>query len=155
MLIVLEGCDGSGKTTFANKLAQIINAEVIHCTAETPNNVEFFRGIIGMSVLKNIIADRFCYGQFVYQKIEERKLSQEQLKQLEFDMMMAGAKVIFVDADTDIIKDRLAARDEETAIPVSQIQYAYDQIFSNSILPVTVVDTTEQQTIIRPFYTKE
>ena len=66
MLIVLEGCDGSGKTTVARNLQNILpDAEIIHCTRETPNDYSFFWHLIQASKDRHIIADRFCYGQFV------------------------------------------------------------------------------------------
>ena len=39
MLFVLEGCDGSGKTTVAKHLKNILPAaEIVHCTTDTPND---------------------------------------------------------------------------------------------------------------------
>lgn len=62
MLIVLEGCDGSGKTTLAKMLATLFDASIVHCTTKTPNDYEYFRRIIESSKTKNIIADRFAMG---------------------------------------------------------------------------------------------
>ena len=82
MLVVLEGCDGSGKSTLARFLSKIMNAEIVHCTASTPNNYDYFLNIIEASKTRNIIADRFCYGQFVYQEAEDRRLNMYQLYKL-------------------------------------------------------------------------
>jgi thymidylate kinase len=133
MLIVLEGCDGSGKTTIANNLKAILpNAEIIHCTTETPNNFEFFRGLIIASKERDIIADRFCYGQFVYQTPEERKLTPEELTALEVGMLGAGAKVIHVTAPVDTIRERLSWRKEEC--PVSVITDRYCELFEKTLI---------------------
>lgn len=141
MLIVLEGCDGSGKTTLANVLATILDAEIIHCTTKTPNTFCWFDQIIEASKTRNIIADRFCYGQFVYQKPEERQLSNSDLYELEVHMVAAGAKVIFVDANTATIMNRLKSRGEVTDLSVDEIRDRYTQVFTDSCINVTVVKT--------------
>lgn len=134
MLIVLEGCDGSGKSTLAKKLAMVSDADIIHCSAETPNDYEFFHNIISGSINKNIIADRFCYGQFVYQDAEERNLTTTELYRLESDMVNVGTKVIFVDADSDTIYDRLIRRGEATLKPIQEIRQGFVDVFTNSLI---------------------
>ena len=142
MLIVLEGCDGSGKTTLANKLSMMLGAEIIHCTTDTPNTYMFFKSIIEMAQTKNIIADRFCYGQFVYQEPEDRKLTSAALYDLELSMLNTGARVIYVDATTAAITDRLANRNETTLKSVDTIRVGYDRLWNKSILPITVAYST-------------
>ena len=135
MLIVLEGCDGSGKTTIANNLKAIMpNAEIIHCTTETPNTFDFFRAIIQASKERDIIADRFCYGQFVYQTEEERHLTDEQLYALEIGMLAAGAKVVHVTAPVPAIVNRLSWRNEDTVYPVSEITSRYCELFEGTLI---------------------
>lgn len=146
MLIVLEGCDGSGKTTLANKLAAILDAEIIHCTTDTPNDYSFFSQIIAMAEKRNIIADRFCYGQFVYQKPEERKLDSVDLYHLELYMMNTGAKVIYVYCDENIVKERLDSRGEIPIRPVGEILSTYSSVLSKSLLPIKIAETSEPTT---------
>ena len=133
MLIVLEGCDGVGKTTIARNLANVLDARIIHCTAHTPNDYKFFKSIIDVSRSQNIIADRFCYGQFVYQTEEERKLTRIELTQLELDMIDAGAKVIHVHAPVDEVKARLRYRNEKTDLPVEEIMDKFIDLFETSL----------------------
>ena len=135
MLIVLEGCDGSGKTTIANNLKAIMpNAEIVHCTTETPNDFEFFKALILASRNRDIIADRFCYGQFVYQAPEERKLTKAELLALEVSMIEVGAKVIHVTAPVDTIKERLSWRNEETMRAVEWITDKYCELFETTFI---------------------
>lgn len=139
MLIVLEGCDGTGKSTVANNLKHILpDAEIVHCTRETPNDFRFFLDLITAGETKNIIADRFCYGQFVYQKEDQRHLSYEDLTELEIRMLASGAKVIHVCAPVEEIKHRLSLRDEETSLPVDEICDKFISLF-------------EDKTLIKPF----
>lgn len=134
MLIVLEGCDGTGKSTLARSLARVIGAEIIHCTTSTPNDEEFFEGIIEASKTKNIIADRFCYGQFVYQKEGERPLgSIQNLHRLEIKMLKAGARVVYVEAPLEEVKKRLKERGERVinGLSVAEVMVRYEDVLSN------------------------
>lgn len=141
MLVVLEGCDGAGKSTLAEFLAKLLNADIVHCTAETPNDYGFFYNIIEVAKTRNIIADRFCYGQFVYQEKDERKLSKSALRMLETYMLEANGKVILVTAPEDVILARLASRGETTHMPVKDILSRFEKVMSKSILPVMRYDT--------------
>ena len=142
MLIVLEGCDGSGKTTLANFLSKLLDAQIIHCTKETPNDYGFFDTIIKAAESRNLIADRWCYGQFVYQSEDERPLgdrmhyAKENLKKLETKMLIGNVKVIFVAAPDDVIKKRLEARAETpiNELTVEEIQNRFRELKNNSLL---------------------
>lgn len=112
MLFVLEGCDGVGKSTIAGELEPILDARIIHCTSQTPNDYKFFHDIIDAANQTNIIADRFMYGQFVYQDERHRPLSLKQLGYLEAEALAVGVKLIHVRADNAVIEQRLALRGE-------------------------------------------
>jgi thymidylate kinase len=135
MLIVLEGCDGSGKTTVARHLKNILpDAEIIHCTRETPNDMPFFIEILTAAKTRNIIADRFCYGQFVYQSEEERNLTERELSYLELHMIADGVRVIHVTAPVDEIEDRLTLRGEKPCMPVGELCDRYLDLFESKTL---------------------
>lgn len=140
MLVVLEGCDGTGKTTLAKFLSKLLNADIVHCTAKTPNDYNFFDSIISAAMTRNIIADRFCYGQFVYQKKEERHITKEELHRLEARILDAEGKVILVTAPEGLIMERLAARGEVTLIPVPELLSRFEGLMAESILPVIRYD---------------
>lgn len=141
MLIILEGCDATGKTTLAKFLAELYGAQVIHCTTDTPNTFEFFRDIIRASYNRNIIADRFCYGQFVYQEEEYRPLHEygepdseyTALHNLELSMLDVDTRIIYCYADANTIQDRLISRGEISQIPVDTILNRYKDIFKQSL----------------------
>lgn len=135
MLIVLEGCDGSGKTTIANNLKAVLpDAEIVHCTTQTPNDMRFFSHLVRAADTRHIIADRFCYGQFVYQTPEERHLTEEQLTELETMMIAHGVKVIHVTAPVDTIKTRLGWRSEKTVFPVEELCDRYINLFERTLI---------------------
>ena len=133
MLIILEGWDGAGKTTLAKLLHSVLDeSEIIHCTSDTPNDEEFFKKIVSAAHQRHIIADRFCYGQFVYQAQEDRPLSffrnktgnitnydgeYEGLHNLEAYMLNQHipVKLIYVYSDPKTIMERLEKRGEAVA----------------------------------------
>lgn len=104
--IILEGVDGSGKSTVSRILQEEglkkgIEYEIFHCTRHTPNNLEFF--LDKLSSDKNIIFDRFHVGQFIYQNSSDRKenrwLSLLDLEVLELVIKKINARVIYVESD--------------------------------------------------------
>lgn len=151
MLIVLEGCDATGKTTLANLLGKTFNADVVHCTTSTPNTFTFFRDLLYASERQNIIADRFCYGQFVYQDENERPIyegyegdtiyaSWGALYALEAQMLSHGAKVIYTYSSIDKISDRMIARGENPSnvaglnMSISQICRSYEDLWDCTLI---------------------
>ena len=154
MLIIIEGCDGTGKTTLANMLKPLLGAEIVHCTTQTPNTYGFFNNIIYAAQKKHIIVDRFCYSQFVYQEEEDRPLalheiypldgdrrfvenSYESLARLEIDMLQADTKLIYVSADTETIHRRLSARDSEIPLDnftIEDIKAKYEDLWKRTLI---------------------
>ena len=158
MLVILEGCDGVGKTTLANLLKPVLGAEIVHCTTQTPNTFEFFDALIYSAREKNIIVDRFCYSQFVYQEetniplamyklhpIDEPeryvKDSWEALRYLEMNMLQDGVRLIYVTADAETISKRLCER-EETA-DIYTILQGYEDLWKRTLIqPIRYVTQT-------------
>lgn len=106
--IILEGVDGSGKTTLANKIKDAFpnkNFKIVHLTRETPNNREYFESLLFSK--DNIIFDRFHIGQFIYQTEEQRKnngwMSDDDLRKFEnlINHMKAIVKIIYVNSSTE------------------------------------------------------
>ena len=145
MLIILEGCDGVGKTTLAELLKSTINGStIIHCNRETPNDMKFFKDIICAADGGTIIADRFCYGQFVYQNDDERPLNYDpdecewytgykRLHELETHMLnYVDVKLIYVYSDADEIYKRATARGE--IIDADRILKKYKELWTKTLI---------------------
>lgn len=149
MLVVLEGVDGAGKTTLAQLLAPILDAKIIHCTKETPNDWDYFSKILDEAQVTNIIADRFFWGQFVYQPFKERRLSNFQRAQLERRLHEEGGKLIYVYAFQAVITSRLCLRGEIPALPVSTLLKNYEDMLLLAECPVIKYDTyTKEVSVI-------
>ena len=155
MLIVLEGCDGSGKSSLADLLAQLYNAEVIHATRETPNDMEWFSKIMDVARNRNIIMDRAFWGQFVYQKPNERKLSFNDLNSLEHRLAEEGGKLVYVYSPDRVITRRLNNRNEVPSLPVKSILRKYKDMCKYARCPVIWYNSHNGKCKIFEDYRKE
>ena len=155
MLIVLEGCDGSGKSSLADLLAQLYNAEVIHATRETPNDMEWFSKIMDVARTRNIIMDRAFWGQFVYQKPNERKLSFNDLNSLEHRLAEEDGKLVYVYSPDRVITRRLNNRNEVPSLPVKSILRKYKDMCKYARCPVIWYNSHNGKCKIFEDYRKE
>jgi thymidylate kinase len=136
MLIIFEGCDGAGKTRMAKEVAEIIDAKYVHFSSDIASNPEAFKifsDLIEASKTNNIVCDRFCYGQFVYQNQSERVLDFRDLTMLEKKMSEAGVKRILVESHPDLIKNRLYKRGgdayfESTGLTVEEVMQRFENV---------------------------
>lgn len=104
--IIVEGCDGTGKSTYIRKLKSLYpSAQVIHCTRTTPNTYQWFSRLLKDD--NDYIFDRFHVGQFIYQNEDERRergwMTIHQLHKLERLMNRRGAYIVYVTAPIDTI----------------------------------------------------
>lgn len=142
MMIVLEGVDGVGKTTLATLLSKTLNAGIIHATRETPNDWAWFSELMDLARSHNVIMDRAFWGQFVYQDPEDRKLTFEQLHELEHRLHQEGGHLIYVTATDEDIKSRLGARQETLSLPLEVLKHRYAIQLSLADCPVITYNTS-------------
>lgn len=158
MLIVLEGCDGSGKSSLADLLASLCYdhgiVEVIHATRETPNDMEWFTSIMDRAKDRTIIMDRAFWGQFVYQKPNERKLSFNDLSILERRLAEEG-KLIYVYSPERVITRRLRNRNEIPSLPVKSLLRKYKTMCKYARCPVIWYNSHNGKCKIFEDYRKE
>ena len=142
MLIVLEGVDGVGKTTLATLLSKTLNAGIVHATRDTPNTWAWFSELMDLAKSRNLILDRAFWGQFVYQEPDDRKLTHEQLHDLEHRLHQEGGHLIYVTANDADIWSRLNKRQEPLALPLNVLKTRYWARVSAADCPVLVYNTS-------------
>lgn len=97
MKIIIEGCDGVGKTTLAKKISELLNLEYQHDDA--PRTYEEYYRELNNNIPR--VYDRFFFGQFAgYQKEEERLVSKIELVDL---VRLAKEKGVVIIVCTDSI----------------------------------------------------
>lgn len=131
MNIIIEGPNGTGKTTFINKLLackEFENYNVEHLTASCPNDYDFHRRLL---LKDNTIFDRFFIGEMVYPKIYKRafKISTYEIQKL-CDEFANNTIIVFIDADYGFVCDSLKKRGEEIDMDFIDME---KQLFNNAV----------------------
>lgn len=143
MKVVIEGCDGTGKTTLARRLAEYYGVDLCHVTNRDSNTFDFYRELIGK---EDIIWDRNVIGEMIYPKVFNRKGN---LDYIDFDYLInrsreAGTKYIILTASDDVIKNRLNTRGEPHKCVIDNIKFingTFKNIAARYELPV--IDTID------------
>lgn len=116
-LIILEGSDCCFKSTVAAKLSKELKYPIINGSSfelATRGNEKLFEHFNRLADEDNVIIDRFVYSNLVYAKKfkDYSILTEEQLRIIE-DKIKLKAKVVYLHADTNLIKKRLSVRGDE------------------------------------------
>jgi len=111
MHIAIEGCDGTGKTVIARELEKQ-GWKYIH--ESRPNNFDYYKNVVRIieGGRNCMVADRWCLGQFVYNKKQERKLALSEL-----GTVLKDTTLVYVYADPSLIYKNTVKRDGEFEIP--------------------------------------
>jgi len=138
-IIIIEGCDKTGKSTLANELAERLNYNLVHLgVPEHEDHYQYLADLIE-SNKQGVIFDRFHWGDYVYGGItnKERLLDWGEFNMLEARMAKLGAIVIYCSAPVFKIAQRFK-KDGEKLIPEIRIQDIldrYTEIARSSNLP--------------------
>lgn len=150
MLIIVEGADGVGKTTFVKHLQQLTDAAVLHRGVPTHDNIwdEYTLDLLQYEPqtspargVNNIICDRWHWGELIYGPLYrgESKLTGDGLYfSLEDWLNRRGVVVALLDHDEDVILRRWATRGEDYLQPehLAHVLEKYEGIANASRLPV-------------------
>ena len=112
MKIILEGCDGTGKTTLAKILAERYKLDICHCTQRDATDYDFYRQTLRK---EDVIWDRHTLGELIYPGIFGRKqqIDMVQAEALMYHAKKEGVKVFVLTTDATILKQRLLGRGTE------------------------------------------
>lgn len=144
MRIILEGCDGTGKTTLAKMLADRYSLDICHCTSKDPADFDFYKQTARK---ENVIWDRHTIGELIYPKIFDRKMqiSPEDARIVLGFAREHNGKVFVLTADDEVIRQRLLSRGvpEDPKI-LGNISFINEQFkFYADYFCVPVIDTSK------------
>lgn len=150
--IVLEGCDGAGKTTLSTRLAATHGFVVVHSTV-TPDDVEIMQRYLAiLADPGRLVLDRSFVSELVYGPLfrGRSRLTLGQVIELAQVVHDRAGAFIYLTASTAVIQARLRDRADgavPTSATIEHIQRAYTRVFAEIALYVLVVrmDTTQVQ----------
>jgi broad-specificity NMP kinase len=143
MKIILEGCDGTGKTTLAKILAEKYGLDIAHCTQSDASDYDFYRQTLRK---ENIVWDRHTIGELIYPFVFDRKanIGPEDARLIMHYAKEEGVKVIVLTADIMTIYERLNARGNEDSRIYENVDYIDAQFrFFAEQYHVPVIDTSK------------
>ena len=116
MITIIEGADGTGKTTYANKLVELYNAKYLH--AEQPSNKIWSDEYIRPIKHHNMVLDRWHLGEIVWPTIYGREslFNENTFDYCNWELAKLGANLILLVRDEDAIADELLSRGEDKEI---------------------------------------
>lgn len=117
MIIILEGPDGSGKTTLANKIKDQTGFMLLHRSHQTDSNAEslFDEYAQVIKAGKNCIMDRGWYSEMVYGPVMRggSAITYPQMYELERLLAKNGALIIHCTAPEATLWKRCLKRGED------------------------------------------
>jgi len=143
--IMLIGSDGSGKTTIAEGLENMLRYQSYHfgpVQSYEEGKRDYFTFVEKTNT--SVITDRFFEGEKIFAPLY-RNYEADYFEELEQKMMEKfNVILVLVYAPYSVIKERLAERGEDFVKP-QHFRYAYDKvldIFNESSLPKMMIDTS-------------
>lgn len=112
MRIALEGVDGSGKTTVAEKLANKYGCNIIRLTYNGDRSIESYSHLMKS---ENVVHDRTFISEMIYPKYFNRasRLDVEFIPELFYKMRFNRIKLFILTASDETILERIGKRGDE------------------------------------------
>ena len=143
MKIILEGADGTGKTTLAKLLADKYGLDICHCTQSDPADYEFYKQTARKD---NVVWDRHTIGELVYPKVFDRvpQIDPEEVRLVIAYAREAGAKIFVLTADIKEVKRRLSERGTEDQRILNKLEWIDEEFkWYAEMYDIPVIDTTK------------
>lgn len=156
MRVILDGCDGIGKTTLANFLEKEKHLNIRHSTASTKNDLQYHVDLIKED---NIVCDRFNLDEIVYPIVYNRESKMtwhEQITLMNFCSDLSAIYIIFYASNFEDLKERLYTRGDteqvlENAEKINILFIMLADIFSQLYSNVYVLDISKDKDQIEFF----
>ncbi|WP_368223660.1 AAA family ATPase [Bacillus velezensis] len=148
-MIILEGTDCCYKSTVAEKLSKELGYPVVKGSSfelAKSGNEKLFEHFNKLADEDNVIIDRYIYSNLVYAKKfkDYSILTEEQQRTIE-KKIIDKAKVIYLYADPNVIKQRLRERGDEyiNDQDIEPVLELYREVMSNVGLHTYSWDTEQ------------
>lgn len=115
-IIVLEGCDCSGKSTFAQKLAEKLGYEIVKGSSFEISKLGqdgMFEHMSNLLDRENIIIDRFLYSNLVYGSLFDYPMMTPQQYDHLVEKLDEKAFLVYMYAHKDKLSYRMQSRGDD------------------------------------------
>ena len=125
-MLIVEGTDMTGKTTFCQKLLQRLNARDLPAIYDhfgvLPKGWDYYRSYLPR-INPLTVMDRFHMSEIVYAQVTQRgqRLDPETYRLIDAHCRLAGAVTVVITAPTETIKTRFRTLHEREMYDVHQI----------------------------------
>jgi thymidylate kinase len=147
-LIILDGCDGVGKTTLAASLANRYGHAIVHASL-TPPGIDLFARYSAMLAYPGaVVLDRSFVSELVYGPLDRghSRLTLDQAASLASAAADRGGIMVHLTGRPDRLAARLMARDGSapSRLRISTLTAAYAEVFTEiaDYAPIVTIDTT-------------
>ena len=146
MQIIIEGCDGVGKSTLVESLAEKYGCDILHMTSWGPKT---YTSYLHRYDQDGIISDRSFISEKVYSKVFNRpsEISDGHFESLLSYVRLQGYKIVILTCDSFELMRRLMERDDEDLYDadlrykLEKLQEEYVRIGEKYDIPI--IDTTD------------
>lgn len=141
-MILIEGMDGTGKTTLAREVAQRLHLEYVH---ERNTDQGFHRYVLlGLNV-GPVVSDRFHLSEAVYPVVKQDgrlPMLRWQQHMVERVLLRHGTVLVYCQTDEDAQTETFATRGETfvSASDVPLMRALYTDVVKYTLLPTLVYD---------------
>jgi len=150
MIIILEGCDCAGKTTFAEKLSERTGYEIVKGSSFEISELGadgMFKHMMDLLDRENIIIDRFFYSNAIYGDMYDYPTMEvDQYVKLR-NKMNEKALLVYLHAPTHILESRMRKRGDDMikVEDIRDIKEYYRDVLQGLLTPKTLLslDTNE------------
>lgn len=144
MKIALDGCDGVGKSTIAEKLANKFGCNIVHLTNGGDRTMDSYLRLMNC---ENVVHDRTFMSEVVYPKYFNKNcsLSSEELNALYYFIQMTDIKVFILTASDETLAERLNERGDEYLDDIGAISSINEDYLNIAKeYGFTIIDTTDK-----------
>lgn len=144
MRILIDGCDGTGKTSVAEKLANRLNCDIIRLTH---NGNGSFRKYMEVMIPENMVHDRTFISELIYPKYFGRKSKLDSGSEMTlFNLLdQYDCKVFIFTAEKSELEKRLRARGDDFLKNYGQIDgIRFDYLRYAYMYGFEIIDTTNK-----------
>ena len=144
MRIALDGCDGTGKTTITEKLANKLGCNIVRLTYNGDRSTRAYHQLMRAD---RVVHDRTFLSELIYPKYfnRETRLTVKDVPALFGMLSLYHIKVFILTASTETIQKRIGARGDEFISDMSKFEgINQDYLDIAKEHGYTVIDTTNK-----------